>query len=235
MKLSALPIRALVVTLVAVAILLRLGFWQLERAEQKRLRAEQLAEREQTTPLSLEDVSKLNGDIRDYPLQVRGALLKGRLIYWDNRVLDGQVGYEVIVPMVTDDKTLLVNLGWLAAPAYRDQLPDVSVPQGVVSLKGVITQPSGSPLSREMGQDSGWPLRVQQPNISRLEELLERPLMNFIVQAGEPERFGLASNWRPVTMPAQKHVGYAVQWFGLALAAVVIFIVAWRKRHQSKR
>jgi cytochrome oxidase assembly protein ShyY1 len=47
------------------------------------------------------------------------------------------------------------------------------------------------------------------------------------------------TGWQPVTMSAQKHIGYAVQWFALALALVIWFAIAnsnlvsyWRNRRQ---
>ena len=37
-------------------------------------------------------------------------------------------------------------------------------------------------------------------------------------------------NWQPVVMPPEKHMAYAVQWFLLGVAALVIFIIAQRNK-----
>jgi cytochrome oxidase assembly protein ShyY1 len=51
----------------------------------------------------------------------------------------------------------------------------------------------------------------------------------ILLDPGEPG--GYVRNWAPPGFPPMRHVGYAVQWFGLALALAVIYIVTnFRRR-----
>jgi len=45
----------------------------------------------------------------------------------------------------------------------------------------------------------------------------------ILLDAGEPD--GYVRNWAPPGFPPMRHIGYAVQWFGLALALGVIYLV----------
>ncbi|WP_268235343.1 SURF1 family protein [Lacimicrobium alkaliphilum] len=212
-----------------------LGFWQLDRAEQKQQRAKQIEHRQQQRYSSLSELLRLDSDIRDFPLQVTGRLDQERPLLWDNRIYEGQVGYEVLAVLMTSEGNLLVNLGWTPAPKYRSALPDVELPDGLLTLQGVVTQPQSNPMIRENETlNRQWPRRIQQPDLEKLESMLSVSLLPFALQVSDTSAFGYSNNWKPVVMPAQKHYGYAVQWFGLALACMVIFVVALYKKKKGK-
>ncbi|MBT1065810.1 SURF1 family protein [Bowmanella sp. Y26] len=232
LKLRALPFVAGLLALLAIVIMLRLGFWQLARAEQKQLRTQQLEQRLALQPLSLQDINRQSGDVADFPVQIIGKLDAKHILLWDNRVVNGQVGYEVLVPMTTDYGTVLVNLGWLKAPVRRDQLPELTLPKHRLTLDGKVVVPGHNPISREM-TESGWPKRIQQPQRHYIESLLQTELLPYLVQVDDTQQFGYLNNWRPVVMPAEKHVAYAVQWFGLALACLIITLVAIAKQRKK--
>lgn len=234
-RISKLPLLATILTLIAVSVMTWLGFWQLDRAEQKQLRVKQIEDRQQQGYRSLDEISGKNEDIRDLPLRVTGRFEPRKVLLWDNRIYEGQVGYEVLGIFSTAYGNLLVNLGWTPAPKYRDELPDVELPQGHINLQGVVVMPQANPMISESElQSTHWPLRIQQPSLVRLEEVVAMPLMPFILQLTDATVFGYKSNWRPVVMPAQKHYGYAVQWFGLALACLMVFILALYKKNKGK-
>src|SRR5690606_42085213 len=58
----------------------------------------------------------------------------------DNRTYRGRVGYEVVslFRLESGAGALLVNRGWIAAPARREMLPEVPVPQGLQRLEGIV-------------------------------------------------------------------------------------------------
>ncbi|MDF2179254.1 SURF1 family protein [Aliiglaciecola sp. CAU 1673] len=229
------PLLPTLIVIFAVGVLLRLGWWQLERAEQKQLRAEQLAARQGQPALDLQDINRMQGDVRDFPLQVTGSIDTDRPLLWDNRIMNGQVGYEVLALLRTEQGNLAVNLGWVPAESRRELLPQIVLPAEKKVFEGVVTIPSDNPLVREMlDNNQSWPLRLQQPDIALMEKLWNEPLMPFMMQLGDTQSLGLENNWRPVVMPAQKHLAYALQWFGLAVACLLIYVLALRKRNGEK-
>src|SRR5690606_36512626 len=98
---TRLPIIATLVSLIAFVILLCLGFWQLDRAEQKQLRQQQIEQRQQQQNYSLTEVLGLGGDIRDFPVITRGYFKTDRYFVIDNRIENGQTGYHVVAILNT--------------------------------------------------------------------------------------------------------------------------------------
>lgn len=234
-----------IVTLIAVSIMLRLGFWQLQRMEEKEVRLQSIANKKITGPLDLESIEEFL-DIQDVPVTFKGALLRNNVFLWDNRVVQGKVGYEVIVPVETNIGTVLTNWGWIRGTGYRDKLPDVVFPEKVFTSKlspdnlhqfsGKIWQPSDNVFIVDTPQQTGqWPLVVQEVNVSQISEILGESLLPFVVALELPSDSGFVSNHKPVVMPPEKHLGYAIQWFGLAIGCFLVFIFASIKKVKNDR
>lgn len=220
---------SLIVTVVAVGILSSLGMWQLQRADQKNTRLFELENKQAQGLLRLSDVYRFD-EPRDVRVQLSGELQAEKVFLWDNRVVSGKVGYEVIVPLKTGAETVLVNLGWIQGTGYRDQLPGILVPE-FSQFEGISWEPQDNKfIASETLSDKTWPVVIQQVNIKQIGELLGEEPAPFAVALELPESTGFVNNHKPVVMPPEKHIAYAVQWFGLAIACFVIFIVASIKK-----
>lgn len=233
--LKSLPLVPTLLVTCTVLMLLRLGWWQLERAQEKQVRLAQLTERQGQPAYSLQDINRLDVDVRDFPLQVTGTLDVNRPMLWDNRIKDGRVGYEVIAMLQTKDGNLAVNLGWLPADPDRRLLPIIALPDQLRHYRGVVIVPSSNPLIREVAEPfTGWPRRVQQPDLKMMAERWGVSLLPFMMQVFAPQELGLENNWHPVVMPPEKHLAYAAQWFGLAAACMLIYVLVLRKGKGEK-
>jgi len=220
---------SLIVTAVAIGILSSLGMWQLQRADQKASRLESLRSKQAKGLMPLDEVSRLS-DPRDIPVRVSGELQSENVFLWDNRIVSGKVGYEAIVPLKTANGIVLVNLGWLQGTGYRDQLPRVMVPE-FSQFEGVVWLPQDNKfIGSETLSGNKWPVLIQEVDINQIGGVLGKTLMPFVVALELPESAGFVNNHKPVVMPPDKHIAYAVQWFGLAIACFVIFIVASFKK-----
>src|SRR5947209_6074876 len=95
-----------------------LGHWQTGRAEQKRA---------------------LGARLEKKHMVARGNFQPQFTVLLDNKLRQGRPGYEVITPLKQSDsgKPLLVNRGWIPAPATRDVLPQVRTPTGEVAVEGI--------------------------------------------------------------------------------------------------
>ncbi len=101
-----------------------------------------------------------------------------------------------------------MNRGWLAASSDRGVLPEVTVP-GTVSTIGVVWPDTGLiPLLEDDAWASDWPKRVQRLNAPRMAE------------AGAWAARRAYSITIGTSLSPDRHLGYAVQWFGLALVLV---------------
>lgn len=210
-----------------------LGVWQLDRMEQKQHRLDSIAQKYTTAPMHPFDVAAQWQDVRDVPVKFSGKLQSEQLILLDNQISAGASGYDVLVPVNTRGRQVLVNLGWVAATSSRAELPVIKLPAGQVEIDGVITQPGLNPLIQETQQHfDRFPLRVQQIDIPFFNQQWALQLPDMVVErlSSQPQMSQFKTNWQPVVMSPQKHLGYAIQWFGLAIAAVVIFIIVLIRR-----
>lgn len=198
-----------------------LGAWQWERAGEKR---DYLAALEAAPHLEAPREVPPDGS----RLTLSGEYLPELTLFLDNRVVEGRHGVAPLTPLRTDDGRLwLVQRGFLASGAGRET-PAVETPAGRVTLEGRWQAAGrGTPLfgpNRE-GQ------RIQRIELSAWNEPFAHPGWLHLEQG--PGR--LAPWWSPSVMPPSRHVGYAVQWWGLALAALVMMLVGGRRLARDAR
>ncbi len=230
----------IIVTVSLFLFLVKLGFWQLSRAEEKELWQSQLTTRQTNAPLSyvellsLPQVEPLTG----YRLTVTARPLAGQVFILDNQVFNGRVGYLAIQLMeVSPDKPwLLVELGFLPATADRATLPTIKPTTMVQSLTGRLYQKQSNPMSRALMAEPGWPKRIQNLNIDEMSELVNHPLAAAVLQPEQLKGIDLPHPWKPIPLSAQKHRGYALQWFSMAFAfaILVLFFIYSRKQRKNK-
>lgn len=228
---SPLPIIATLVTFLAVVIMFTLGLWQLQRADEKSQRLAAIELAAVSAPLSLSTAMALKDEARDFPIHFEGTAQSTKYFLLDNRIQHGQVGYEVIVPVKSALGEVLVNFGWVAAPALRSDLPAVSISGVEKEYQGMLAIPLKNSLISETAIfDQQWPKVVQQIDIGLMAQHYAQTLMPFVILLNTETDTEYLRNWQPVVMPPEKHIAYAIQWFLLAGAAPIIFIIAQRRR-----
>lgn len=220
---------ALPLTLAMLAGFIALGSWQIDRSREKRALIEAFERgNAQTVPLSVTRVGELP---RYQRVSASGRYEPGRQILLDNMPSStGQPGYRVLTPLRRDDggPLLLVDRGWVPVGLDRSRLPVVAVdanPRTVTGRLDGLPVP-GIRLGEARGAGaSGWPLVLNFPVAADVEAALGEPVERRIVllDASEPDGFERA--WRPaIGFPPERHLGYAIQWFALALVLVVAFV-----------
>lgn len=233
-KISFWPV---LVTLTAFILLCKLGFWQLQRADEKRewllsFGTEQLATQDDLfNPVDAKSSELLNGQ----NTVITGQVLSQYMMLLDNRVHHGQPGYKVLAPVLSSkyNQSILVDFGWLKAPNNRSELPTFDLPSEV-ELQGVIksTQLQQFVLENPPLTDQ-WPQRIQSINMV-FEHDWQPKMVPLIVYANNEQVQGLVQTYKPVVMMPEKHEAYALQWFLLAFASLVIFVFASRVKPDSQ-
>ncbi|WJG09341.1 SURF1 family protein [Aliiglaciecola sp. LCG003] len=217
-----------------VAVLCALGWWQVQRGQHKSERLAQIELRQQASDIGLQSLLNLD-DKRDVPFSVEARPLSEKLFLLDNRTEAGKVGYHVLLPVRTAQGLLMVNLGWVQGGQYRDQVPEITIPPERTYFIGTSSVPSVNPMVTETAtlQDK-WPIVLQSIDLPFMSKFLDERLLPVIMQLDPQHHLGFSRNWKPVVMSPQKHYAYAMQWFGLAIACMVIYLVAIRKRKVKK-
>ncbi len=221
----------LLITLLSFALLVKLGLWQLDRAEEKRALMAQLeARQQQSLSWPLDD-----DDLAGYRLGIEGRWLSEHGLLLENQVLNGQVGYRWLVPFEVSAQQpwLLVDLGFVPAPMQRTELPVLPALPEYGAVEGRLTQPGTNRLAMALLPEAGITTRIQALNWPELTQWFEHPLVPAVLWLEQPSELGFERPWRPINLSPEKHQAYALQWFSLAAACLVIaLIVAWRGRLQ---
>ena len=208
-------------------VVISLGFWQLDRAEEKRQLQDLFEHRQLAGPVALEALNT-QADLRYQPVTLRGEFVNEKAVLLDNRIYQGRFGYEIITPFrLVDSKTMvLVNRGWLEGDISRRSLPAIKAIAGEIALIGEVYVPQGDVMLLADESASGWPRVMQSLNIEALQKEFEQTLFPYSVRIKQISAASYTPNWVVVNLQPEKHTGYAVQWFAMAVALLVIGLLA---------
>jgi surfeit locus 1 family protein len=220
-------------------LLLWLGGWQLDRAEHKRVLLEARDAALTAPPVGLD---ALRGDweaLRFRRVEVHGRYLSDRPVLLDNRIHRGRAGYHAFTAFSVDglQPLLLVNRGWVPLGPDRGELPEVSNLPGERKISGILdTYPRpGIRLAPEVVVREGWPLLVLELVAEQLAAAFGRPVLPLMLkldpQAGDS--YDREWVWSEGFGP-ERHLSYAFQWYALALALGVIFVVVNLRSSRKK-
>lgn len=202
------------------------GFWQLSRADEKQLMLDEQSARQNLPAVFLQELD-LNVTQNYRPVVLSGHWSPGYFLL-ENRVKNGLPGYEVIGVLESENMTVLVNRGWVGASYDRQQLPEVEVDsEKTVQLQGYAYRSTSKPFT--LGEPiwtEQWPERVQAIDWDAMQERLGYPVFPYLVRLDAASEDAYSTGWPIVNLPPQKHTAYAVQWFALALALVVLTLFA---------
>lgn len=217
-----------IIVLLLVPLLLRLGFWQLDRAHKKQYLQQHWMSQEKQPPIPL---AQLSADPNSWPntkVTVMGTFDNNHPILLDNQIISHQVGYQVFVPFLPqgEHRWLLINRGWLPQSPHREQLPSISAIHGAQTLMGKLQVPSKPFLLSHQLPPIHWPLLLQAIQLDKMSELLQRPFFPFVMQLAPDQSQCFTCVWSntPV-ISAQKHRAYAIQWFSLAIILMCGFFI----------
>lgn len=209
-------------------LMIALGFWQLDRADEKQRILNQYNANQQASPAGVEALhSRTN-------LQYRSAWLEGELdakrrIILDNRVANGKPGYEILeaLNVAGMGQMILVNRGWVPASLDRNILPQIEAVEGQVKFRGVLYQSLGGyRLDDGISQVAEWPARVGWITAERAEELFADSFFPYQLRLDQDSPGALQTGWPTVSVQPAKHTGYAVQWFAMALVLLIMTVIA---------
>lgn len=230
------PLLAILATILVSALLAGLGRWQLDRMYQKQQILEQHQQRQAEKPLTELPVADNNLEKWRYRrVQLRGQLLAERQFLLDNQVVDGRVGFNVLTPMELDDgRTILIDRGWVAMGAVREDRPDIRVTEEIDNVDGMIYMPFGKPfaLGAATGGEVGWPRIIQYLDFVALGDLLGTPLLPMVVRMAPQQSGGYQRKWPVIPLSPDKHLAYAIQWFALAALPIILLLVLNLKRRK---
>ncbi|MCC7704438.1 SURF1 family protein [Janthinobacterium sp. GW460P] len=235
-----------VVMLLLVALGVSLAQWQQRRADDKVARAARLEAGNQAAPLALTSAPLLPADaqaIEYRRLTVTGHFVPAWTVYLDNRPYKGQAGFHVLTPFQIDGSSMhvLVAQGWLPRNnAERTRIPDYATPAGTVTITGIARLNAGHVMELGTAPALAPHAIVQNTDIGQLAQASGLALQPFILEqtGAEGDRTAAAPasgqlpvrDWPAPDLGADKHRGYAFQWYALALMAFLFFVFTGFRR-----
>lgn len=248
MSLRARRAWVLLAAVLGVGLTASLGCWQLRRADQKIALAQQAAQRQHDAPWRNADwpchVQTKQALPEQRPVSLTGRWLVDKVVYLDNRAMDGQAGFFVATPLQLAPAPscgpawVLVQRGWVPRHQVdRQKLPPVDTPDGIVAINGRLV----SEVNRayELGQalhltpDVRGPLLRQNMNREDWFAWLgAAPAVGAVLQTDLP---GLPASgvqaadtlkraWPALDTGVGKHHAYAAQWFAMALIITGLYV-----------
>ncbi len=234
------PLLGWTIALLAMAAFCGLGAWQLGRAKQKEAMlaaVHKVLDERNPRPLAIAtDAARA----RDYDWAAGGGTFADApAILLDNQQRDGRAGvraYRLFVP--TGASPLLVELGWLPLQGDR-ALPRIDLPAGEIRVQGLLVPPPSHGIASAvaMKQPGGELLTIGLDATNLASSLGVGTLPPRVLKLDPAIRLGYTRDLDilPNTLPPERHLGYAVQWFGLALAVfVTALLLSLRQRRRSR-
>ncbi len=222
-----------------VVLFTRLGFWQLERSAEKSklLQANQLMSEKSAIELTTQNYSWLS----DYqPVQIEAKSINTMVVYMANESLSGQDGYHIYsaVEIPGIQKIVWINRGWVKALPDRRYLPEIEPVPSTWRIKGQAYYSKGEPLLFEKAliqiSENQWLIQGRDYNLlSSILRERKNDALPYIIRLSPDAEYGFERQWEVVSMSPEKHTAYAVQWFALAIALVIVFFVVALKKEES--
>ncbi len=104
-----------------------------------------------------------------------------------------------------------------------------SLISSVGQLEAYLYKPSENIQLDTIVQESGWPKRMQTADVEKLYNALgknDKMKSEFLLRLKSHSNGALDSHWQLIKTGPEKHWGYAVQWFAMAILLVALFIWA---------
>lgn len=212
--------------------MLRLGIWQLARAEEKKLLIKQQHNQSQAqiwmtdTPLP-----------KAYqPTQLKGKFIEAKTLLLDNQFDNHQLGFHVLTPFLLENSKyyVMVDRGFVLK-AGLDKKAILAKKFEMNSPFGQAYYPSAKQwlLGSFTDGTSKKPWVIETLDIAKIESLASIKLAPFILRLSPKIDDSYQRNWQANPLTPEKHFAYAWQWFSFALVLTLIFLVNCVKKREE--
>ena len=212
--------------------MIRLGEWQLDRLEQRRIFNSRVTEQMEASQIPLHAES-INLDL--YNMEYRSVKITGEYnhnfeVALNNQVWGGLLGVHLLTPLKISgtDFYILVDRGWIPQEDYSSDSWTIYAAAGTVTLDGVIRRPQSSPTFGGIPDPTLEPGegRLLYWNIVNLDRIQTESGLSFlpvyILQSPEGEQLN-PPLIRSIELDLTEgpHMGYALQWFAFAVTLAI--------------
>ena len=219
--------------LLAIAGFTRLGAWQYGRMHEKAAMLASAAD-----VLANKRPVPLGGDASPgFPAWVDGqARVLAPTLLLDNQMREGRAGVRVFCLVDVQGVARLVDFGWVEMPRDRTPPQAATCRPGATHVRGLLTAPPSSGVAMGPALQSvasgRWLMTRVDDDAIRTATGIALPWPHVVrLDPALPGGYARDLDILPNTLPPERHLGYAVQWWALAFAVLVTALVlTFRKR-----
>ena len=207
------------------AFLVSLGFWQLERADEKR-GIEASIKLANTGSVELIKDEEVLENKEYYEVRLQGKYLSDKQFIYDNQIVDQVSGYYVLTPFALEgqSKAILINRGFIPWNGRRDKLADIVIGQETREIKVQISKSIKRMELKPSEVGIQFPVLIQSIDLQDMADRAKVDFSSVIGLLDASASNGFIRKWEPYTGSIEKHIGYAIQWFLMALVLAIIGI-----------
>ena len=221
--------KILIFAIICVPITISLGIWQIERANEKKLIIANYDKLLVSAPIALQKNQMLNNW---QPIETTGTY-EDTIVYEDNAINNGKAGFKVYHLFRNDDGTFIfIHRGFIERNLIKNNLPEVEIPTEKKSIYGTTLFKQNNTFVKNIEESDSR--IIQEFNASLLIDkypmLKDKYLHPFLFNLDIRDVNKYQPIEKPVNMTASKHIGYAIQWFGLCAALIILTIYAFRRK-----
>ncbi len=221
--------KILIFAIIFVPITISLGLWQIQRADEKREIIANYDELLTSSPVNIE----IKTNYQNWqPVETIGTY-KDLVVFEDNAILNGKAGFKIYHLFQNGDGSMIfVHRGFIERNLIKNNLPNVDIPKGKKVLGGSVLIKNNNTFVKDV-EESDFRI-IQEFNtdslIKKFPLLKDNYLHPFLLNLDTRNEDKFLSIEKPVNMTASKHIGYAIQWFGLCAALIILTIYAYRRK-----
>lgn len=220
------------VTLLLVGLCLALGIWQIQRLHWKENLLTELEQAQQNTPMYKHDLPENLNDLAQkqfYPIMLQGELLHEYEIHVIGRGPAGEPGFLIYTPLrIADDgRMILVDRGWVPQDKREpEDRPEDARFDGLVFVNGFLGPVKNGSLFLPDHDVKGnvwfWP---DVPRINAENGLdLPNVVVEWVNKTPPPNSLPMPRAGYDIEL-RNDHLNYALMWFSLSFAGLVIFFI----------
>ena len=203
--------------------------WQIERAKEKKLIIANYDKLLVSAPIVLQKNQMLDNW---QPIETTGTY-EDTIVYEDNAINNGKAGFKVYHLFRNDDGTFIfIHRGFIERNLIKNNLPEVEIPAEKKLIYGTTLFKQNNTFVKNIEESDSR--IIQEFNTSLLIErypmLKDKYLHPFLFNLDVRDADKFQPIEKPVNMTATKHIGYAIQWFGLCAALIILTIYAYRRK-----
>jgi surfeit locus 1 family protein len=208
-----------------IAFLTSLGFWQLDRANEKRAIEASIQKANTGIVELITDENRLL-EKEYYQVRLKGQYQSNKQFIYDNQIVDQVSGYYVLTPFKLEGQpsTIIINRGFIPWNGDREKLADVSIKKTKSEIKVQISKPIKRIELKSSEIGNNFPVLIQAVDLVKMSELAGIDFSSMVGLLDASMDDGFVRKWEPYTGSIEKHIGYAVQWFLMAIVLGIIGI-----------